>query len=134
MKPRYWNIHFQEVVLIYVCLVEKSVSLANSPYFPLSSIIPFVRLTIIYRIFLQSIVISNVGTFKFKDQCLIPWFYLSLQGMHTMGYRREIKLVEINAWSCEWDSKHNSSITSGQMKVQVQIGVQKNRKKNWNKK
>ena len=42
---RYLNIHFQEVVLIYVWPVEKTVSLANSPYFPLSSIIPFVRLT-----------------------------------------------------------------------------------------
>ena len=42
---RYLNIHFQEVVLIYVWPEEKSVSLANSPYFPLSSIIPFVRLT-----------------------------------------------------------------------------------------
>ena len=36
---------FQEEVLIYVWLVEKSVSLVNSPYFPLSSIIPSVRLT-----------------------------------------------------------------------------------------
>ena len=45
---RYGNIHFQEVVLIYVWPVEKSVSLANSPYFPLSSIIPFVRLTHVY--------------------------------------------------------------------------------------
>ena len=45
---RYLNIHFQEVVLIYVWPVEKSVSLANSPYFPhLSSIIPLVRLTIL---------------------------------------------------------------------------------------
>ena len=38
-------IFFQEEVLIYVWPVEKSVSLANSTYFPLSSIIPFVRLT-----------------------------------------------------------------------------------------
>ena len=45
---RYGNIYFQEVVLIYVWPVEKSVSLANSPYFPhLSSIIPLVRLTIL---------------------------------------------------------------------------------------
>ena len=44
----YCNIHFQEVVLIYVWPVEKSVSLANSPYFPLSGIIPFVRLTKLY--------------------------------------------------------------------------------------
>ena len=41
--------HFQEVVLIYVWPVETSVSLANSPYFPLSGIIPFVRLTTLYR-------------------------------------------------------------------------------------
>ena len=41
---------FQEVVLIYVWPVEKSVSLANSPYFPLSSNIPFVRLTILHLI------------------------------------------------------------------------------------
>ena len=34
---------FQEEVIVYVCTVheEKSVSLANSPYFPLSSNIPF---------------------------------------------------------------------------------------------
>ena len=39
------EIYFFQEVLIYLCLVEKSVFLANSPYFPLSSIIPFVRLT-----------------------------------------------------------------------------------------
>ena len=50
---RYLNIHFQEVVLIYAWPVEKSVSLANSPYFPLSSIIPFVRLTKIHTRLLQ---------------------------------------------------------------------------------
>ena len=36
---------FHEEVLIYLWPVEESVSLANSSYFPLSSIIPFVRLT-----------------------------------------------------------------------------------------
>ena len=54
---RYLNIHFQEVVLIYVWLVEKSVSLANSPYFPLSSIIPFVRLKM--YVVLHCIVLCN---------------------------------------------------------------------------
>ena len=40
-------IFFQEEVLIYVWPLEKSVSLANSPYFPLSEYYSFVRLTII---------------------------------------------------------------------------------------
>ena len=48
---------FQEVVLIYVCLVEKSVFLANLPYFPLSSIIPFVQLTNLYFTFLSFVYI-----------------------------------------------------------------------------
>ena len=39
------EIYFFQEVIIYLCLGEKSVFLANSPYFPLSSIIPFVRLT-----------------------------------------------------------------------------------------
>ena len=39
------EIYFFQEVIIYLCLVEKSVFLANSPYFPFSSIIPFVRLT-----------------------------------------------------------------------------------------
>ena len=39
------EIYFFQEVIIYLCLVEKRVFLANSPYFPLSSIIPFVRLT-----------------------------------------------------------------------------------------
>ena len=36
---------------IYVWPVEESVSLANSPYFPLSSIIPFVQLPHIFQSF-----------------------------------------------------------------------------------
>ena len=35
---------FQEV-LIYLCLVGKSVSLTNSPYLTISSVIPFVQFT-----------------------------------------------------------------------------------------
>ena len=41
------EIYFFQDVIIYLCLVEKSVFIANSPYFPLSSIFPFVRLTIL---------------------------------------------------------------------------------------
>ena len=40
---------FQEV-LIYLCLVGKSVSLTNSPYLTISSVIPFVQFTNIYSI------------------------------------------------------------------------------------
>ena len=43
------EIYFFQEVLIYLCLVEKSVFLANSPDFPLSSVIPFVRLTTMYN-------------------------------------------------------------------------------------
>ena len=31
--------------------------------------------------------IFNVTSFKFKDQCLIPQFRLSLQGMNITGFR-----------------------------------------------
>ena len=50
---------FQEEVLIYVWPVEKSFSLANSPYFPLSSIIPFVRLTLCCKLPLSQYFIKN---------------------------------------------------------------------------
>ena len=35
--------------------------------------------------------ISNVGAFNNKDQCLIPYVKLSLQGMTIPGYRRGMK-------------------------------------------
>ena len=35
--------------------------------------------------------ISNVGTYKFENQCLITQSMLSLQGQATMGYRKVIK-------------------------------------------
>ena len=44
------EIYFFQEVIIYLYLGEKSVFLANSPYFPLSSIIPFVRLTTVYTV------------------------------------------------------------------------------------
>ena len=57
---RYWNIHFQEVVLIYVWPVEKSVSLAYSPLdlsfasvHSASSKIPFDWFTICFNILLM---------------------------------------------------------------------------------
>ena len=53
-------IFFQEEVLIFVWLVEMSVSLTNSPYFPLSSIIPFVRLTTLYTCFFLPVCIINM--------------------------------------------------------------------------
>ena len=43
------EIYFFQEVIIYLYLGEKSVFLANSPYFPLSSIITFVRLTDLYN-------------------------------------------------------------------------------------
>ena len=39
------------------------------------------------------ILISNMGNFKFEDQCLISLLQVSLQGMTTMGYRSGIKLT-----------------------------------------
>ena len=56
-------IFFQEEVLIYVWPVELSVSLANSPYFPLSSNIPFVQLPILY--FESGKVTLSLVCFKF---------------------------------------------------------------------
>ena len=55
------------------------------------------------------------------------------------GYRRGIKLVEINAWSREWDSKHNSSnfrpdestSTDWSTKEQEEKLEQKINPKNW---
>ena len=77
---RYWNIHFQEEVLIYVWPVEKSVSLANSPYFPLSSIIPIVRLT---TLFILVIIVFNIIYACFKHYLIFIFvfniIYISFQ-------------------------------------------------------
>ena len=77
---RYWNIHFQEVVPFYVWPVEKSVSLANSPYFPLSSIIPIVRLT---TLFILVIIVFNIIYACFKHYLIFIFvfniIYISFQ-------------------------------------------------------
>ena len=39
------------------------------------------------------IFISNLGTLKFDDKCLIPPLKLSPQGMTTTEYQRKIKLI-----------------------------------------
>ena len=42
--------------------------------------------------------ISNVGTFKFEDNCLIPQLKLSIQDIIAHGNQKEIELqkMEIN--------------------------------------
>ena len=78
---------FQEEVIVYVCLVEKSVSLANSPYFPLSSIIPFVRLTIVLHI--KSTLLAPVLFFFniSKLVCILKSnILLNIEKWNNLGY------------------------------------------------
>ena len=93
----YWNIPFQAVVLIYVWPVEKSVSLANSPYFPLSSIIPFVRLTTVQ---IQTIIINKTGPARLMNDFLLlilMWHVSFFVVVTTLMNHKITFLIKINS-------------------------------------